>query len=62
MHSLADVLSSEDHIAGPTPEAADMPLFFQRQQRLALLDLCSTSSTVCLKKVCEEEEIKEGWM
>lgn len=43
---LADVLSCEDHVAGPTSEAADMPLLFQRQERLALLDLGSTTSTM----------------
>lgn len=45
-HSLADVLSREDHVAGPTPEAADVPLFLQRQERLTLLDLISTTRTV----------------
>lgn len=43
---LADVLSCEDHVAGPTSEAADVPLFLQRQERLPLLNLGSTSSTV----------------
>ena len=45
-NSLADVFPCEDHVAGPTSEAADVPLFLQRQERLALLDLGSTSSTV----------------
>lgn len=43
---LADVFSGEDHVAGPTSEAADVPLFLQRQERLPLLDLSSTPSTV----------------
>lgn len=45
-HSLADVFSGEDHVAGLTSEAADVPLFLQCQERLTLLDLSSTSSTV----------------
>lgn len=45
-HSLADVLSCEDHVAGPTPEATDVPLFLQGEERLTLLDLVSTTSTV----------------
>lgn len=45
-HSLADVLSREDHVAGPTPEAADVPLFLQRQERLTLLDLVSTTRAI----------------
>lgn len=55
-HSLADVLSSEDHIASPTSEAADVPLFVQRQERLTLLDLGSTSSAVWRNK----EQAKGG--
>lgn len=43
---LADVLSCEDHVAGPTSEAADVPLLLQRQERLTLLDLVSAPSTV----------------
>lgn len=45
-HSLADVLSCEDHVAGPTPEATDVPLLLQGEERLTLLDLVSTPSTV----------------
>lgn len=45
-HSLADVLSREDHVAGPTPKAADVPLFLQCQERLTLLDLVSTTRAV----------------
>lgn len=45
-HSLADVLPCEDHVAGPTPEATDVPLFLQGEERLTLLDLVSTPSTV----------------
>lgn len=43
---LADVLSCEDHVAGSTSEAADVPLLLQRQQGLALLNLGSTSGTM----------------
>lgn len=53
-HSLADVLSCEDHVAGLTSEAADMPLLLQRQERLTLLDLCSTACAVCIKRVGKE--------
>lgn len=49
-HSLADVFSSECHVAGLTSEAADVPLFLQRQERLTLLDLGCTSGTVCAIK------------
>lgn len=45
-HSLADVLSCKDHVTGSTPEATDVPLFLQREERLTLLDLISTPSTV----------------
>lgn len=45
-HSLADVLSREDHVARPTPEAADVPLFLQRQEGLTLLDLVSAARAV----------------
>lgn len=60
-HSLADVLSCEGHVAGPTPEATDVPLFLQRQERLTLLDLVSTPSTVWRRIVCVEEKEKEEW-
>lgn len=50
-HSLADVLSCEDHVAGPTPEATDVPLFLQRKEGLALFDLISAPSTVCRSNV-----------
>lgn len=43
---LADVLSGEHHAAGSAAEAADVPLLLQSQERLALLDLRSTSCTV----------------
>lgn len=43
---LADVLSREDHVAGPASEAADVPLLLQSQEGLTLLDLGSTPSTV----------------
>lgn len=46
-HSLADVLSRQDHVAGLTPEAADVPLFLQSQEGLALLDLGPTPGAVC---------------
>lgn len=59
-HSLADVLSCEDHVAGPTSEAANVPLFLQRQERLTLLDLGSTPSTVWKEIVCEREGKKNG--
>lgn len=58
-HSLADVLSSEDHIARPTSEAADVPLFVKCQERLTLLDLGSTSSAVWRKKKKREREGKK---
>lgn len=45
-HSLADVLSRQDHVARPTPEAADVPLFLQRQEGLTLLDLVSAACAV----------------
>lgn len=45
-HSLADVLSCENHVAGPTPEATDVPLFLQGEERLTLLDLVSAPSAV----------------
>lgn len=48
--SLADVLSCEDHVAGPTPEAADVPLFLQRQEGLTLLDLVPAARTVCRRQ------------
>lgn len=44
--SLADILSGQDEAAGLTPEAADVPLFLQRQQRLTLFDLLLTTCTV----------------
>lgn len=59
-HSLADVLSCEDHVAGPTSEAADVPLFLQRQERLTLLDLVSTPSTVWRRVACERASKKNG--
>lgn len=46
VHSLADVLSREDHIARPTPEATDVPLLLQREEGLTLLDLISAACTV----------------
>ena len=55
-HSLADILSSKDHVAGLTSEAADVPLFLQRQKRLPLLDLSSTSSTVWRGGMCERQK------
>lgn len=59
-HSLADVFSGEDHVAGPTSEAADVPLFLQRQERLPLLNLSSTPSTVLRGVVCERKRKKNG--
>lgn len=59
-HSLADVLSGEDHVAGPTSEAADVPLLLQRQERLTLLDLGSTPGTVWRRNVCERKK-EEEW-
>lgn len=45
-HSLADVLSRQDHVARLTPEAADVPLLLQRQEGLTLLDLVSAARAV----------------
>lgn len=47
---LADVLPGEDDAAGLAFEAADVPLFVQRQERLAMLDLFLAPSTVCEDK------------
>ena len=57
-HSLADVLSCEDHVTGLTSEAADVPLLLQRQERLTLLDLVSTPSTVWRR--VQKERVKDG--
>lgn len=43
---LANVLSSEHNTASLALKAADMPLFLQCQERLALLDLILTACTV----------------
>lgn len=43
---LADVLAGEHLPAGLALEAAQMPLFVQRQQRLPVLNVPSTASTV----------------
>lgn len=56
-HSLADVLSRQDHVARPTPEAADVPLLLQRQERLTLLDLVSAARAVWRR---QEGAKKEG--
>lgn len=58
--SLADVLSGEDHVARLTSEAADVPLLLQRQERLTLLDLCSTSRTVWTKRARTKQRRRWG--
>lgn len=58
--SLADILSCENHVAGLTSEAADVPLFLQRQERLTLLDLVSTPRTVWRRRVRERDRKKNG--
>lgn len=43
---LADVFSGKDLPAGLAFKAAQMPLLFQRQQRLSVLDIPSTASAI----------------
>lgn len=45
-HLLADVLAGEDLPAGLAFKAAQVPLLFQRQQRLPVLDVPSAAGTV----------------
>lgn len=45
-YALANVFSSQDDSAGLALEAADMPLFLEGQQRLALLDLLFATCTL----------------
>lgn len=50
---LADVLPSEDLPAGPALKAPQVPLLFQGQQGLPVLDVSSATGTIWKKKAAD---------